>query len=174
MTPSQRTGIIGYLGHDPELFNDSVENNVLLGEKKNAEDFLRMVCMDEEVKEMDDGIQTLVGNGGVRLSGGQGKRLALARTLCHKKPVLVLDDPFSALDKSTERQIFANLKEQSKNNIVLLISHRLYLFPQMDQIIWMEDGKTVVGIHEELLANVTEYRKLFMEEGGAQGENGQK
>ena len=174
MTPSQRTGIIGYLGHDPELFNDSVENNVLLGEKKNAEDFLRMVCMDEEVKVMDDGIQTLVGNGGVRLSGGQGKRLALARTLCHKKPVLVLDDPFSALDKSTERQIFANLKEQSKNNIVLLISHRLYLFPQMDQIIWMEDGKTVVGIHEELLANVTEYRKLFMEEGGAQGENGQK
>ena len=123
---------------------------------------------------MDDGIQTLVGNGGVRLSGGQGKRLALARTLCHKKPVLVLDDPFSALDKSTERQIFANLKKQSKNNIVLLISHRLYLFPQMDQIIWMEDGKTVVGIHEELLANVTEYRKLFMEEGGAQGENGQK
>ena len=147
---------------------------MLLGEKKKAEDFLRMVCMDEEVKEMDDGIQTLVGNGGVRLSGGQGKRLALARTLCHKKPVLVLDDPFSALDKSTERQIFANLKEQSKNNIVLLISHRLYLFPQMDQIIWMEDGKTVVGIHEELLANVTEYRKLFMEEGGAQGENGQK
>ena len=147
---------------------------MLLGEKKNAEDFLRMVCMDEEVKEMDDGIQTLVGNGGVRLSGGQGKRLALARTLCHKKPVLVLDDPFSALDKSTERQIFANLKKQSKNNIVLLISHRLYLFPQMDQIIWMEDGKTVVGTHEELLANVTEYRKLFMEEGGAQGENGQK
>ena len=174
MIPVRWDGVIGYLGHDPELFNDSVENNVLLGEKKNAEDFLRMVCMDEEVKEMDDGIQTLVGNGGVRLSGGQGKRLALARTLCHKKLVLVLDDPFSALDKSTERQIFANLKEQSKNNIVLLISHRLYLFPQMDQIIWMEDGKTVVGTHEELLANMTEYRKLFMEEGGAQGENGQK
>ena len=73
MTPSKRTGIIGYLGHDPELFNDSVENNVLMGTKKNAEDFLKMVCMDEEVKEMDNGIQTLVGNGGVRLSGGQGK-----------------------------------------------------------------------------------------------------
>lgn len=151
MKPSQRTSIIGYLGHDPELFNDSVENNVLMGEKKNPDDFLKMVCMDEEVKEMDDGIQTLVGNGGVRLSGGQGKRLALARTLCHKKPVLILDDPFSALDKSTERQIFANLKEQSRESIVLLISHRLYLFPQMDQIIWMEDGKTVVGTHESTL-----------------------
>ena len=167
MKPSQRTSIIGYLGHDPELFNDIVENNVLMGEKKNPDDFLKMVCMDEEVKEMDDGIQTLVGNGGVRLSGGQGKRLALARTLCHKKPVLILDDPFSALDKSTERQIFANLKEQSRESIVLLISHRLYLFPQMDQIIWMEDGKTVVGTHEELLARVPEYQKLFTEEGGS-------
>lgn len=167
MKPSQRTSIIGYLGHDPELFNDSVENNVLMGEKKNPDDFLKMVCMDEEVKEMDDGIQTLVGNGGVRLSGGQGKRLALARTLCHKKPVLILDDPFSALDKSTERQIFANLKEQSRESIVLLISHRLYLFPQMDQIIWMEDGKTVVDTHEELLARVPEYQKLFTEEGGS-------
>ena len=170
MTPSKRTGIIGYLGHDPELFNDSVENNVLMGTKKNAEDFLKMVCMDEEVKEMDNGIQTLVGNGGVRLSGGQGKRLALARTLCYQKPVLILDDPFSALDKSTEKQIFANLKEQSRENMVLLISHRLYLFPQMDQIIWMEDGKTVTGTHEELLRKVPEYEKLFMEEGGAGNE----
>ena len=139
-----------------------------------TEDFLKMVCMAEEVNEMDDGLQTLVGNGGVRLSGGQGKRLALARTLCHKKPVLVLDDPFSALDKSTERQIFANLKAQAKENIVLLISHRLYLFPQMNQIIWMEDGKTVVGTHEELLVKVPEYKKLFTEEGGAESEDRQK
>ena len=174
MSPSWQTNIIGYLGHDPELFNDSVENNVLMGEQKKTEDFLKIVCMAEEVNEMDDGLQTLVGNGGVRLSGGQGKRLALARTLCHKKPVLVLDDPFSALDKSTERQIFANLKAQAKENIVLLISHRLYLFPQMDQIIWMEDGKTVVGTHEELFVKVPEYKKLFTEEGGAESEDRQK
>lgn len=84
--------------------------------------------------------------------------------------MLILDDPFSALDKSTEKQIFANLKEQSRENMVLLISHRLYLFPQMDQIIWMEDGKTVTGTHEELLRKVPEYEKLFMEEGGAGNE----
>lgn len=105
---------------------------------------------------------------------GQGKRLALARTLCHKKPVLILDDPFSALDKSTERQIFTNLKAQSKDMMVLLISHRLYLFPQLDQIIWMEDGKTVVGTHEELLAKVPEYKKLFTEEGVGGHESGEK
>lgn len=109
-----------------------------MGENKNVDDFLKAVCLDQEVAGMEDGTETLVGNGGVRLSGGQGQRLALARTLCHKKPVLILDDPFSALDKTTERQIFANLKELVRDNIVLLISHRLYLFPEMDQIIWME------------------------------------
>ena len=57
---------------------------------------------------------------------------------------------------------------------MLLISHRLYLFPQMDQIIWMEDGKTVVGTHEELLEKVPEYKKLFTEEGGAESEDRQK
>ncbi len=172
MDQRERTNLIGYLGHDPELFNDSIEHNVLMGEQKNAEDFLKMVCMDEEVKEMDEGIQMLVGNGGVRLSGGQAKRLALARTLCHQKPVLILDDPFSALDKSTERQIFANLKEQAANGIVLLISHRLYLFPQFDQVIWMEENQTVTGTHEELLKQVPEYAKLCMEEGGAADEAG--
>ena len=75
--------------------------------------------------------------------------------------MLILDDPFSALDKSTEKQIFANLKEQSRENMVLLISHRLYLFPQMDQIIWMDEGKTTVGTHEELLEKGGVYEKLY-------------
>ena len=164
MRDTERTGTIGYLGHDPELFNDSVKNNILMGENKNVDDFLKAVCLDQEVAGMEDGTETLVGNGGVRLSGGQGQRLALARTLCHKKPVLILDDPFSALDKTTERQIFANLKELVRDNIVLLISHRLYLFPEMDQIIWMENGKAKVDTHENLLQEVPEYRELFEEQ----------
>ena len=176
MKPDERTEIIGYLGHDPELFNDTIENNVLMGEKKDAADYLKMVCMDGEVAAMDDGEQSLVGSGGVRLSGGQGKRLALARTLCHQKPVLILDDPFSALDKPTEKEVFAHLREQTREDIVLLISHRLYLFPKMDKVIWMEDGKTTAGTHEELLAKVPEYRELFAsqtenaQDGGAEHE----
>ena len=176
MKPDERTEVIGYLGHDPELFNDTIENNVLMGEKKDAADYLKMVCMDGEVAAMDDGEQSLVGSGGVRLSGGQGKRLALARTLCHLKPVLILDDPFSALDKPTEKEVFAHLREQTREDIVLLISHRLYLFPKMDKVIWMEDGKTTAGTHEELLAKVPEYRELFAsqtenaQDGGAEHE----
>ena len=170
MKPNERTKIIGYLGHDPELFNDTIENNILMGEKKDAGTFLKMVCMEKEVAAMDDAEQSLIGSGGVRLSGGQGKRLALARTLCHPRPILILDDPFSALDRPTEREVFAHLREQTRENIVLLISHRLYLFPKMDWVIWMEDGKTVTGTHEELLVKVPEYRKLFV----SQTKDGQK
>lgn len=170
MKPNERAKIIGYLGHDPELFNDTIENNILMGEKKDAGTFLKMVCMEKEVAAMDDAEQSLIGSGGVRLSGGQGKRLALARTLCHPRPVLILDDPFSALDQPTEREVFAHLREQTREDIVLLISHRLYLFPKMDRIIWMEDGKAVTGTHEELLVKVPEYQKLFV----SQTKDGQK
>lgn len=170
MKPNERTKIIGYLGHDPELFNDTIENNILMGEKKDAGTFLKMVCMEKEVAAMDDAEQSLIGSGGVRLSGGQGKRLALARTLCHPRPILILDDPFSALDRPTEREVFAHLREQTREDIVLLISHRLYLFPKMDRIIWMEDGKAVTGTHEELLVKVPAYRELFV----SQTKDGQK
>ncbi len=170
MKPNERAKIIGYLGHDPELFNDTIENNILMGEKKDAGTFLKMVCMEKEVAAMDDAEQSLIGSGGVRLSGGQGKRLALARTLCHPRPVLILDDPFSALDRPTEREVFAHLREQTREDIVLLISHRLYLFPKIDRIIWMEDGKVVTGTHEELLVKVPAYRELFV----SQTKDGQK
>ena len=174
MEQSVRTGIVGYLGHDPELFNDSVENNVLLGDSKNSDTYLNAACMKQEVAEMIDGKNTLIGSGGAYLSGGQAKRLAFARTLCHDKPILILDDPFSALDKNTEKQAFVNLQALAKDSIVLLISHRLYLFPEMDGVIWMENGKAVTGTHEELLKIVPEYENLYTsqvhttENGGAE------
>ena len=170
MDPTKRTGIVGYLGHDPELFNDSVRNNILMGDDQlDPWEYLRYVCLDREVAAMEDGIETLVGSSGVRLSGGQGQRLSLARTLSHKRPILVLDDPFSALDRNTEAQIFSNLKKLASDSIVLLISHRLYLFPELDQVIWMDGGKQTVGTHQELMETVPDYAALFhAQEGGMQ------
>lgn len=132
-----------------------------MGDAVSAESYFRAVCIDEEIAEMPDGKETLVGTGGVRLSEGQAQRLALARTLYHKRPVMILDDPFSALDINTEKEIFAHLRQMTADSIVLLISHRLYLFPEMDQVIWMEHGRTTVGTHEELLEHVPEYAELF-------------
>lgn len=167
MTKAERSGMIGYLGHDPELFNDTIRNNILLGDDEDVEKYLKAVCFDKEVKEMEDGTETVVGNGGVRLSGGQAQRLALARTLCHKRPVLILDDPFSALDRKTEEEDFRNLRKMAADSIVILLSHRLYLFPQMDQVMWMENGKVAVGTHRQMLARFPEYARLYEVQSGA-------
>lgn len=161
MDKAQLTGTIGYLGHDPELFDDSIKNNVLLGDEGDVWEYLKAVCFDEEVAAMEAGEDTIVGNRGVRLSGGQAQRLALARTLCHMRPVLILDDPFSALDPKTEAQVFANLKELANACVVIILSHRLYLFPQMDQILWMENGCVAAGIHEQIRRDYPEYARLY-------------
>lgn len=161
MEPDQRAGIFGYLGHDPELFNDSVRNNVLMGDDDDVWKYLRAVCLDGEVKEMEQGCDTVVGSTGVRLSGGQAQRLALARTLCHRRPVLILDDPFSALDRDTENQVFQNLRSFAGDSIVIIISHRLYLFPELDQVIWMENGRAVAGTHDEIMKKCDEYARLY-------------
>ena len=121
---------------------------------------------------MEHGAETVVGSGGVRLSGGPAQRLALARTLAHPRPVLMLDDPFSALDRATEDTVFANLREYARDKVLILISHRLYHFPELRQVVWMEDGKTTVGTHRQLYASVPAYRSLCDSqiEGGGQHE----
>ena len=156
-----RNHLVGYLGHDPELMSDTIRNNILLGTTANADTYLRAVCLDEDLRQMPDGAETRIGNGGVLLSGGQQQRVALARTLAHPKPLLILDDPFSALDRTTERITFQHLRELAKDSIVLLISHRLYLFPELDQVIFMDDGIVTVSTHEALLADNPQYAELY-------------
>lgn len=148
-----------------------MENNVLLGDDDNVWTWLRAVCFDEEVREMEEKEKTVVGNSGVRLSGGQAARLALARTLCHGKPVLVLDDPFSALDRNTEKQVFEHVKELSKDRIVFLISHRLYLFPEFDQVIWMDQKMGTCSSHERLMAENPQYAELYRAQVSEKDEN---
>lgn len=156
---------IGYMGHQPQLFSGTIEENICMGaagksayasQRKPAPtmplgscgqldvwDALRLVCMDEEVGNFPDGINTYIGSEGMALSGGQQARIALARTLYHKRHLMVLDDPFSALDSETEAKIFKNLKEYASDCVVILITHRQELFSQMDSVLWIEDGKVV-------------------------------
>ena len=84
------------------------------------------------------------------------------------RPVLVLDDPFSALDRKTEEQVFDNLRKMTTGSTVLLISHRLYLFPELDQVIWLENGEAKVGTHEELEGNTPDYAAQFDAQRGEQ------
>lgn len=161
LSSRELAGTVGYLGHDPELSADTVKNNVLCGSEQDIQPYLDAVALSDEVAAMENGAETVIGSSGTRLSGGQAKRLALARTLAHPRPVLVLDDPFSALDRKTEDTVFANLRNYSQDKVVFLISHRLYHFPQMQKIIFMENGKTTVGTHDELFVSVPAYRRLY-------------
>lgn len=159
---------IGYLGHQPELFSGTIEENICLGKTGNPYPVLQAVCMEKEIEALPEGIHTVIGNDGVRLSGGQQARLALARTLYHRRKLLILDDPFSAVDKETEQQIFRNLQSYAKDSIILLISHRLAPFPQMDQVLFMENGFVFVADHTQMLRQKKTYRALY--EAQAEGE----
>lgn len=161
LTPREIVSTVGYLGHDPELSADTVKNNVLCGSEQDATTYLTDTELSGEVAAMENGENTVIGNNGVRLSGGQAQRLALARTLAHPRPLMILDDPFSALDRRTEDAIFSNLREYAKDKVIFLISHRLYHFPQMQKVIFMENGKTFVGTHDELMQSERTYKKLY-------------
>ncbi|MDO4486245.1 MAG: ABC transporter ATP-binding protein [Bacillota bacterium] len=165
----QRLHTTGYMGHEPELFSDSIRENIMLGCEGDPGKYLRAVRLDEEVSQMEKGIDTVVGDGGIRLSGGQQARLALARTLFHRKSVMILDDPFSAVDKETEKEIMVSLRRMASDCILIIISHRLSIFPDMDQVIWLDQGKTLVSDHNELMSGCEEYRELYNIQNGKGG-----
>ena len=149
------------MGHDSQLLSDTIYNNITLGDGGDIMQVLHDVCFEEDLKSMPDGIHTLVGNSGIRLSGGQQARLALARALYHNGGILVLDDPFSAVDQKTEREIIRNIKEHYKDSMILLISHRVACFEQADQVILVKDGRALCKTHEGLLKTSAAYHALF-------------
>ena len=88
--------------------------------------------------------------------------------MAHQRPLLILDDPFSALDRATETELFAHLRRLASDSVVILISHRLYLFPELDRVIWLENGEAKVGSHEELEGNTPDYAVQFDAQRGEQ------
>lgn len=159
----ERSKIISYMGHDAHLISDTIYNNITMGDDGDISHVLKMVCFDEDLKSMENGIETLVGNGGVRLSGGQQARIALARTLYHKNKIMILDDPFSAVDMKTEKNIIDNLRANYGDCLILLISHRLAIFKYLNQIILINEDKTLeYGNHQKLIENSKLYNQLYL------------
>lgn len=157
-----RSSLISYMGHNSNLITDSIYNNITLGGSDNVDEIIKDVCFDIDLKSMKDGLETVVGNGGVRLSGGQQSRIALARCLYKNTPIMILDDPFSAIDIETEENIIENIRARNKNYIIILISHRLSSFKYANNIILMHnDGSYECGSEEELLYKSKLYRNLY-------------
>lgn len=161
-TKFERSNLISYLGHNPCLMSDTIYNNISLGDNKSIDYELKMVCFEEDLENMKEKTDTLVGNGGIRLSGGQQSRIALARTLHYKNKIIILDDPFSAVDMKTEKEIINNLEKNYGDCLIILISHRLSIFKDLDKIILInKNGEIDYGSHQELLDNSLLYNQLF-------------
>ncbi|QGU94010.1 ATP-binding cassette domain-containing protein [Clostridium bovifaecis] len=171
----ERSQMISYLGHKPQLLSDTIYNNITLGGGQDISSVLKDVCFDDDLIMMSQGQNTLVGNGGVRLSGGQQARIALARALINKNKIIILDDPFSAVDMNTEEKIIKNLKENYKDSLIILISHRLAIFPKVDQIILLHNDKVIeYGTHNELMKRSNLYATIFDLQCTEGGENNGK
>lgn len=158
----ERSQMISYLGHKPQLLADSIYNNITMGSSKEISDVLKDVCFDTDLDAMQKGQDTLVGNSGIKLSGGQQARIALARALINKNKIIILDDPFSAVDMKTEEKIIENLRSNYKDSLIILISHRLAIFNRINKIILLKNDTTAdMGTHEELMKKSDVYATIY-------------
>ncbi len=140
---------IAWLGQMTHLFDDTIRANLLLA-RPDADEAALWAALDaariaDVVENLPEGLDTWVGEGGARFSGGQGRRLALARALLSPAPILILDEPCAGLDAATEREFFATLNEAAAGRSVLLITHRLTGVERLDRIWRLSGGKAIAA-----------------------------
>ena len=158
---------IALVSQDILLFNDSIRNNIAYGAMRGvgtAEvlQAAQAAHVLEFVRELPDGLETLVGENGVRLSGGQRQRLAIARAILKDAPVLILDEATSSLDAASERHIQEALETLRRGRTCLIIAHRLSTIEKADRIIVLKNGRIeALGRHEDLIRQRGVYTTLY-------------
>lgn len=158
---------IGIVPQKSVLFSGTIADNIRWG-KEDATDeevieALKAAEAYDFVSNMENGINSMIYEGGKNFSGGQKQRLTIARALVKKPPVIVMDDSLSALDYATDKKLRNSLKETLKDSTIIIISQRISSIVSSDKILVLDDGKVMgLGTHEELLNNCETYKEIYM------------
>lgn len=166
VTQDSLRAAIGIVPQDTVLFNDTIRYNIAYGRPgasdAEIEEAARLASIDKFIEKLPDGYKTMVGERGLKLSGGEKQRVAIARAILKQPRILLFDEATSALDSHTEKEIQASLAEVSKNRTTLVIAHRLSTVVEADEIIVLENGSIQErGRHHDLLAMDGKYAAMW-------------
>ena len=158
--------LIGYVPQDQVLFAMSIKENIRFSDTKytdkQVEDITKVCGIYDDIVNMTDGFDTIIGERGVSLSGGQKQRMAMSRALIMNPEILILDDSLSAVDAKTEHLILENLKEERSGKTTIITAHRLSAIVHADLIIVMDNGKIIErGTHDQLIAQDGWYKETY-------------
>jgi ATP-binding cassette, subfamily B, heavy metal transporter len=166
VTQESLRSVIGIVPQDTVLFNDTVKYNIAYGRiganEADIKEAARLAQIDKFIVELPMGYDSMVGERGLKLSGGEKQRVAIARTILKNPPILLLDEATSALDTGTEREIQSALNEVSRNRTSLVIAHRLSTVVDADEILVLDHGRIIErGRHSQLLAQDGHYASMW-------------
>ncbi len=166
VTQSSLRAAIGIVPQDTVLFNDTILYNIAYGRigagQEEILEAARLAQIDPFIRQLPAGYQSMVGERGLKLSGGEKQRVAIARTLLKNPPILLLDEATSALDTHTEREIQSALKLVSRNRTTLVIAHRLSTIIDADEILVLDQGEIIErGRHADLVARAGAYAAMW-------------
>lgn len=157
---------IGFLHQTPFIFDGTIMDNLTFGKEdasyEEIEQAIRRTALLDVLESLPEGLQTAIGERGVRLSGGQRQRLAVARVLISDPRILILDEPTSSLDRETEAEVHQSLKQAFSDRTTIVIAHRLWTIVDADMVVFIKGGQVrAAGSHDELMRSTPEYR-LFV------------
>ena len=157
---------ISIVDQNTTLFDDTIFNNIIYAKPDSTQEEVfeasRLSMSEDFIKKLDKGFNTLVGENGIRLSGGEKQRISIARAFLRKSKIILLDEPTSSLDSETEDKIQLALKKLTENKTTIVIAHRLSTIQNSNKIFVIDNGKVVsIGTHKELLNNSNIYNNFY-------------